>query len=77
MDALVGLFLLGDVAPTELQRVFQDGVGNRNGVYDLGDLRSFLLANPAIPSTEEQRAMVRTLLPAFSFAPAAPPGGEP
>jgi hypothetical protein len=75
IDALVGLFLLGNTAPTQLQMEFLDGAGNRNGVYDLGDLRAFLLANPTTPLTAEQRLLVRTLLPAFSFTPEPPPGG--
>jgi hypothetical protein len=35
-----------DAGPTPEQRVFLDGVGNQNGLYDLGDLRAFLRAYP-------------------------------
>lgn len=75
VDALVGMFLLGTPAPTELQRIYLDRAGNRNGLYDLGDLRAFLRANPDLPMSAEQRALVRTLLPVVSFGPRDGPEG--
>jgi hypothetical protein len=68
VDALVGLFLLGTPAPSDLQRGYLDRNGNRNGFYDLGDLRVFLLANPDLPVSAEQRALVRTVLPMVDFS---------
>jgi hypothetical protein len=77
VDALVGVFLLGTPAPSELQRGYLDRNGNRNGFYDLGDLRIFLLANPDLPATAEDRALVRTLLPTLTFTPADPARSTP
>jgi hypothetical protein len=77
VDALVGVFLLGTPEPTELQRGYLDHNGNRTGFYDLGDLRVFLLANPDLPATSEQRALVRTLLPMIDFKPVAPVRSAP
>ena len=71
LDALVGVFLLGTPEPSEPQKAFLDHNGNHNGFYDLGDMRIFLLANPTLPATAAQRALVRTLLPTFTFRPAA------
>jgi hypothetical protein len=67
VEALVGVFLLGTPAPTELQGGYLDRNGNRNGFYDLGDLRIFLTANPDLPLSAEQRAMVRAVLPMVDF----------
>jgi M6 family metalloprotease-like protein len=67
VEALVGLFLLGTPEPTELQRSYLDSNGNRNGFYDLGDLRIFLTANPDMPLSAQQRAMVRAVLPMVDF----------
>jgi hypothetical protein len=72
VQALLGPFFGNASTLTEVERVYLDGTGNKNGVYDLGDMRIFFLANPDLPMTVEQRALVRTLLPAVSFGP---PGG--
>jgi hypothetical protein len=74
VQALVGMFLGNPIALTELQRQYLDRSGNRNGIYDLGDLRAFFLANPDLPMTAAQQALVRTLVPAVSFGGR---GGEP
>jgi hypothetical protein len=70
VDALVGVFLLGTPAPSDDQKAYLDHNGNHNGFYDLGDLRVFLLANPTLPATAAQRALVRTLLPMITFGSA-------
>jgi hypothetical protein len=77
VDALVGTFLLGEPTPSELQRGYLDRNGNRNGFFDLGDLRIYLLANPDLPTTAEQRALVRTLLPTVTFTPSSGARREP
>jgi hypothetical protein len=74
VGALVSPFLGSASALTELQTIYLDKAGNRNGSYDLGDLRAFFLANRDLPATAEQRAIVRTLVPAVTFGPG---GGEP
>lgn len=62
IDNLVGPFLLTQRTPTEDQLQFLDRAGNRNGFYDLGDLRAFLLANPGLPLTSADRGLVREIL---------------
>jgi hypothetical protein len=62
IDNLVGPFLLTQRTPTEDQLQFLDRAGNRNGFYDLGDLRAFLLANPGLPMTSADRGLVREIL---------------
>jgi M6 family metalloprotease-like protein len=74
VQALVSPFLAGASTLTELQRIYLDNAGNRNGTYDLGDLRAFFLANRDLPVTAEQQATLRTLVPAVTFGPG---GGEP
>jgi M6 family metalloprotease-like protein len=74
VQALVGPFLGNTTALNELQTLYLDRSGNRNGIYDLGDLRTFFLANRDLPVTAEQQAVLRTLLPAVTFGPR---GGEP
>lgn len=64
---LVGSFLQDGNEPTESERDFLDREGNTNGVYDLGDLRAFLLAHPDLPASAEERALVRQILPVVSF----------
>jgi M6 family metalloprotease-like protein len=75
VQTLVSPFLKGAIAPTDLQRQFLDRQGNRNGAYDVGDLRAFLLANPNLPMTAQQKAMVKALFPALTLTPV--PGGQP
>lgn len=43
-------FLMGNPLDKPLE-TYLDRTGNRNGVYDLGDLRAFLLRNPTLPAT--------------------------
>ncbi|MGD2067843.1 MAG: M6 family metalloprotease domain-containing protein [Gemmatimonadota bacterium] len=57
----------GSLDPYE--QAFLDLQGNDNGVYDLGDFRAWVLAHPELPSTVEERALVRTLVPTIRFQP--------
>ncbi len=63
VEDLAGPFLLTGLAPTPLQQVYLDRAGNDNGLYDLGDFRAFLVANPELPMTADQVELVRTLVP--------------
>lgn len=49
--------------PSTPQRRFLDRMGNGNGSYDVGDLRVFVLANPDLPLTAAERALVRIFVP--------------
>jgi M6 family metalloprotease-like protein len=52
-------FFLGVGAPLNaLQVSFLDRQGNQSGGYDLGDLRAWVLANPALPFTARQRGIL-------------------
>ena len=42
-------FLLGGLPLDSVQALFLDRQGNVNGVYDLGDFRAWVLANPSLP----------------------------
>jgi hypothetical protein len=67
VQTLIGVFLGNPGTLTELQQRYLDRAGNRNGSYDQGDMRAFFLANRDLPMTVEQRALVRSLLPAVTF----------
>jgi M6 family metalloprotease-like protein len=67
VEQLTGPFLLTGAAPTVLQRDYLDRFGNQNGIYDLGDFRAFLVANPGLPMTAAQEQRVRTLVPMGSM----------
>ncbi|GIW52775.1 MAG: hypothetical protein KatS3mg081_2130 [Gemmatimonadales bacterium] len=48
-DRLLAKFLTGnDAALTSEEAAYLDGEGNRNGRYDLGDLRQYLLEHPRV-----------------------------
>ena len=49
-------FLLVGEPVTLSQRLFFDYQGNRDGGYDLGDVRAWVLANPGLPFTANLRA---------------------
>lgn len=51
-------FLLTGPTLTVEQRRFLDEQGNRNGIYDLGDFRAWLLAHPGLPLSAAMRALV-------------------
>lgn len=63
IEALVGPFLLTGAAPSSPQVQYLDRAGNRNGVYDLGDLRAFVLANPGLPMSAQDRGVLRGVVP--------------
>ena len=46
-------FLLGSQPLDSIQALFLDHQGNRNGTYDLGDFRAWVLANPTLPLSAE------------------------
>jgi len=48
-------FLLADPPLDSVQESFLDNEGNANGVYDLGDFRSWVLANPLLPMSADLR----------------------
>ena len=49
VDVLVTPFVGLDDEVTDAEKAFLDAVGNADGGYDIGDLRSYLLANPELP----------------------------
>ena len=49
VDGLVSPFVGPNDRVTGAEKVFLDAVGNADGGYDVGDLRSYLLANPDLP----------------------------
>ncbi|HEX9885859.1 MAG TPA: M6 family metalloprotease domain-containing protein, partial [Longimicrobiales bacterium] len=51
----------------QLQRDYLDFDGNRNGVYDLGDFRAFILAYPDAPETAQEMAPVQVRVPVVRF----------
>lgn len=58
--SLAAPWLLTGTPPTEDQQVYLDQVGNRDGRYDLGDMRAWILAHPTLPTTTAVRALVGT-----------------
>jgi len=46
---LASTFLLGGPALDAIEEAFLDRQANRNGAYDLGDFRAWVLANPSLP----------------------------
>jgi hypothetical protein len=60
--SLTGPLLEAGSTLTEVQILFLDRTGNENGIYDLGDFRSFLVRNPDLPMSAELRTLVRTLI---------------
>jgi hypothetical protein len=63
VELLASPFLLTGGELDLNQRVYLDRAGNRNGGYDLGDFRAFILANPDLPMSAEMRAIVEILVP--------------
>ena len=64
IEVLTGPFLLTGGAPTGPQLAYLDWGGNRNGIYDLGDLRAFVLANPGLPMSAGDRGLLQAVAPA-------------
>lgn len=72
--AATPFLLSGDPLDTPVQ-AYLDRTGNRNGVYDLGDLRAFLLRNPNLPVAASPPVPVEVRFAPLGSKPA--PGGEP
>ncbi len=70
LTTLSAPFLRGHDVLTGAQRQYLDKLGNQNGVYDLGDFRAYVLANPSLPETAPSAPAAATIVPAFDFAPA-------
>ena len=69
---LASRFLLTGPTLTSDQVRFLDLQGNRDGAYDLGDFRAWVLAHPGLPLTAELRALVDT--PRVIVVPLKPTG---
>ena len=74
VETLAGPFLLTGQFPNANQRLYLDGEGNDNGAYDLGDLRAYVLRNPAFAANQQLPLVVKILLPVGTFGPGPPPG---
>ncbi len=48
LEVLASPFLLSGTVLTSNERIYLDNEGNRNGLYDLGDLRAYWLRNPGM-----------------------------
>ena len=55
--------LLGTPKLTDAQRAYLDQLGNRNGVFDVGDLLAMFRRNGQVPSAAAQRAAVAATPP--------------
>jgi hypothetical protein len=73
-EALTGPLLGSPGALSDIQTEFLDRTGNDNGLYDLGDFRSFLLRNPGLPMSADLQSLVRTLI---QLPPAMDPVSAP
>jgi M6 family metalloprotease-like protein len=58
LDALASAFLTVGPVMTHNQNRYLDKIGNNNGVYDLGDYRSWVLAHPSLPLTAPANALL-------------------
>lgn len=56
LDRLASVFLMVGTHPTPDQMRYLDVAGNDDGVYDLGDLRAWVLAHPGLPVTSTAQA---------------------
>ena len=70
---LAAPFLLQENTLTVVQELYLDRVGNSNGVYDLGDLRAYVLANPGAPSASQAVAGGPRRVPIFELSPEGQP----
>ncbi|NNM05247.1 MAG: M6 family metalloprotease domain-containing protein [Gemmatimonadetes bacterium] len=62
-DALASDFLLTGPALDPGTKVFLDNEGNRNSVYDLGDLRAYVLRNPGVGSFNQLESLLEIVVP--------------
>lgn len=77
---LTAPFLILNAVPDEHQRAYLDRHGNRNGRYDLGDLRAYVLATPELAASGTLPGPIRMLVPAVDMEAApdsADGGGSP
>lgn len=63
LEVLTSAFLLTGFDLELNQRIYLDRNGNRNGSYDLGDLRAFILANPDLPVSAAMVPVLEKLIP--------------
>ena len=63
IERLASPFLLSGVGMDFNQRAYLDREGNANGVYDLGDFRSFYLRNPNLPRTGDMQGLIELVVP--------------
>lgn len=63
LEILTSPFLLTGLELELNQRIYLDRNGNRNGSYDLGDLRAFVLANPDLPISAAMVPVLEKLIP--------------
>ncbi len=77
VDVLVTPFVGPHDEVTDVEKAFLDAAGNADGGYDIGDLRSYLLANPELPEGAAS-SPPRKGAASHEGAPAgAPPPREP
>ncbi|MSR35508.1 MAG: M6 family metalloprotease domain-containing protein [Gemmatimonadetes bacterium] len=69
LEVLTAPFLRRPDVMTALQRRYLDKAGNNDGVYDLGDFRAFVLANPNAALTAQAEQAGARVLPVADFAP--------
>jgi len=63
VEVLASPFLLTGGVLSPALRTFMDNEGNRNGIYDLGDFRAFVLRNPGLQVSGEAPSVVEILVP--------------
>ena len=78
VETMLGLFFQTGNFLSVGERAYLDWVGNRNGSYDVGDFRAYLLANPDAPasassSSGDRRERVRIVVPLIDLAHYSPP----
>ncbi len=73
VDALVSSFVGPDDRVTEVVKAFLDAAGNADGGYDIGDLRSYLLAAPDVPDSAASSPPQPGVSPHEGAGGAAPP----
>ncbi len=61
VDQIASPFLKTNQIVTGLEQLFLDYQGNRNGSYDLGDFRAWILAHPDMPVSQPAAARVRVV----------------
>ena len=75
LDALASAFLHTGPPLNNDTRTYLDNEGNENDFYDLGDLRAYVLRNPAFPFSGQMESLVELMVPMGDLK-SPPPGGE-